>query len=261
MKALRLGSQGDDVVKWKLFLIGQKLLNSSVSPIFDQETHEASKKFQSLYKLDPDGVVGNATIAQAMKKGFFVIEDDSVDKSGYNWPLPPSFSPLVGNEEREKVFGKFKFIPNPVPGNPESIKIIDDWVSQNIVEVYIPQLVSVKGAPKSGKIQIHKLISKQFVNLFAEWEKLGYMNLVKTWGGSFVPRFVRGSNTNLSNHSFGSAFDINVQWNPLGAIGPLVGKEGSVRELVPSANHNGFYWGGHYKNRPDAMHFEAAVIK
>jgi hypothetical protein len=40
----------------------------------------------------------------------------------------------------------------------------------------------------------------------------------------------------------------------------LKGELGSVRELVPLANRHGFYWGGHFRGRPDGMHFEAARI-
>jgi hypothetical protein len=71
---------------------------------------------------------------------------------------------------------------------------------------------------------------------------------------------VRGSKTVLSNHAFGTAFDINVNWNRLGTIPALVGQKGSVRELVQIANNNGFYWGGHF-TRKDGMHFEIAKIQ
>jgi hypothetical protein len=38
------------------------------------------------------------------------------------------------------------------------------------------------------------------------------------------------------------------------------GKKGSVRELVPIANKHGIYRGGHFKGRPDGMHFEVARV-
>ena len=38
------------------------------------------------------------------------------------------------------------------------------------------------------------------------------------------------------------------------------GAEGSVRELVDIANAHGFFWGGHFKGRPDGMHFEVAKL-
>ena len=98
------------------------------------------------------------------------------------------------------------------------------------------------------------------VQLWKDWEAADLLHLVLTWEGSFVPRFVRGSRTTLSNHAFGSAFDINAPWNGLGIVPPLVGQKGSVRELVLLAHKYGFYWGGHF-NRKDGMHFEVAFLK
>jgi len=83
---------------------------------------------------------------------------------------------------------------------------------------------------------------------------------VKTWAGSFAPRFIRGSTVTLSNHAWATAFDVNVAWNPLGAQPALLHKIGSVRALVPLANAHGFYWGGHFQTRPDGMHFELSRL-
>ena len=59
---------------------------------------------------------------------------------------------------------------------------------------------------------------------------------------------MRGSTTTLSNHSFGSAFDINVAWNERDHRPALVGEKGSVRELVPIAHKWGFWWGGYFSS-------------
>ena len=80
-----------------------------------------------------------------------------------------------------------------------------------------------------------------------------------------MPRFKRGQANGgdeaLSNHSFGSAFDINEGFNGFGTRPALVGERGSVRKLVTIANAQGFFWGGHFPKRPDGMHFEIAFIK
>ena len=81
--------------------------------------------------------------------------------------------------------------------------------------------------------------------------------LILTYAGSFVPRFIRGSLSNLSQHAFGSAFDINARWNAFGATPAALGSKGTVRPLVAIANQLGFYWGGHFARR-DGMHFEIA---
>jgi hypothetical protein len=256
LKLIRINSKGPLVTSWEFFLIGQGLFEGSADGIFDEKVKVATIKFQQKHGLQPDGIVGNKTFGQAMMLGFEGAEDTRSDKSGPDWPPLPKFKPLVGNEARQKVFGKFNFISAPVPGNPENIRIMDDWESKNIVTVSIPQLIPIKG---SDKVRFHKLAAPQMVKLWADWEKAGLMPLVLTWAGSFVPRFIRGSREVLSNHAFGSAFDINVAWNPLGAVPALVGQKGAVRELVPIAHENGVFWGGQFK-RKDGMHFEIAKI-
>ena len=81
--------------------------------------------------------------------------------------------------------------------------------------------------------------------LWQAWETAGLSERILTFEGSYNARFIRGSRTKLSNHPFGSAFDINARWNGLGAFPALEGQEGSVRELINIANEHGFFWGGH----------------
>lgn len=69
------------------------------------------------------------------------------------------------------------------------------------------------------------------------------------WG--YASRSIRGTNT-PSNHSWGVAVDLNSTKNPMGSrfvtdIPPMV---------VEMWEECGWYWGGRYENRPDAMHFE-----
>jgi hypothetical protein len=138
-----------------------------------------------------------------------------------------------------------------------------NWTKQNIVTVNIPQLKGIKGAPTSSNIQFHRLAAQQVQAMFGAWEGAGLLDRILSclsWGGSYVPRLVRGG-ASLSNHAFGTAFDINVSCNRLGVQPALAGEEGSVRKLVPIANEHGFFWGGHYAKRTDGMHFEVAVLK
>ncbi len=64
----------------------------------------------------------------------------------------------------------------------------------------------------------------------------------------------------LSNHAYGTAFDINAAQNGLGVEPAAIGKRGCVRELVPLANRHGFFWGGHFSKRKDGMHFEVGKL-
>ena len=261
MKLLKRNVRGPLVRRWQLFLLGQGLNPGPLDGIFGQQSIKATKKFQKLHDLQADGIVGNRTWAQALLLGFTLVDNpDNTAKSGPNYPPKPSFRPLSGTAARQRKFGKFSFVSDPSPRNRERIRITDNWERENIIRVHIPQLAGVEGAPRSGKVRFHRLAAPQLVALWQAWEDAGLLPLVLTWAGTFVPRFIRGSRTSLSNHAFGTAFDINVAWNRLGTVPALVGQKGSVRELVPLAHKYGFYWGGHFR-RQDGMHFEVAIIQ
>lgn len=98
-----------------------------------------------------------------------------------------------------------------------------------------------------------------------------------TYEGCYVPRYKRGldplpplgghgvkkstdaDGSKLSNHSFGSAFDINAGDNGFGEPAAICGKRGATRELVEAANSLGIYWGGHFSTT-DGMHFEISKL-
>lgn len=262
MQKLELNSTGPFVEIWQNYLLGQKHYSGYVSGVFDSATKEATKKYQEKNKLFKDGIVGDQTWGHALFHGLQLLNIDyneAEDKHNPNWP-PKILNPL-SYQERESLFGKFSYRAAALPNNPEAIIILGDWKANNIVSIEIPQLRGVFGAPKSGKILMHKKIAQQTQALFQAWEDAGLKKLILSFAGSFVPRFIRGSKTTLSNHSYGTAFDINAGQNGLGIRPPLVGAKGSVRELVPIANELGFFWGGHYPTRADGMHFEAVKIK
>lgn len=258
MNTLRVGSAGDDVERWQFFLRGVGLYFGAVDGVFGQVTKDATEDFQRRHGLTEDGVAGNRTIGEAMRVGFDVVTGHLDAADAAEIPVRPAFSrlDLAG---REGAFGKYPYVPAPVSGNPEAIQIQSSWVSDNIIVAEIPQLGAIQGAPASGKVQFHRRVAPRVVELFDAWDQAGLLGHVLTYGGSFVPRFVRGSRTTLSPHAHGSAFDINVAWNGFGAVPAVAGRKGSVRELVPIANELGFYWGGHFTKR-DGMHFELARV-
>jgi len=180
---------------------------------------------------------------------------------GGSFPPPPPFPPLVTNRQREALFGRYDYVRAPRPGNPEAIRILGNWERDNIVDVPIPQLARALGPKAPASIRFHRLGADQLRSLWEDWEAAGLLNRILSFGGGFVARFVRGSRSVLSNHAFGSAFDINEASNPFGQRPMSNGRRGSVRDLVPIANRHGFYWGGHYQSRKDGMHFEIAVLQ
>jgi len=254
MKAIRLGDKSALVGNWQTFLRG---LNYpvTVDDVFSEVTEDATIDFQARHGLTPDGIVGNGTFGKAMTLGFELVEPGGRGEASPAWPPVPAHLRLVSADECVARFGSFEYVTTPEFG-PEAIRVTTRSAEFKIANVAIPQLVGVRGFPRSGEVLVHAQAAAPLKSLVAAWEAAGLLPLVKSWGGSYVPRFRRGRPGSLSNHSWGTAFDINVPWNGLGVRPPTKGQNGSVRELVPLANEHGFYWGGHFKSRPDGMHFE-----
>jgi len=75
------------------------------------------------------------------------------------------------------------------------------------------------------------------------------------WG--YCYRMVRGTTDKLSNHSSGTAIDLNSTKHPLGKIGTFPAEK--VPMIRALAKKYGLKWGGDYKERKDEMHFEIEV--
>ena len=75
------------------------------------------------------------------------------------------------------------------------------------------------------------------------------------WGYCF--RMVRGTSDKISNHSSGSAIDLNSSRHKLGQVGTFEATK--VPMLRALAHKYGLTWGGDYKNRKDEMHFEISI--
>jgi hypothetical protein len=71
--------------------------------------------------------------------------------------------------------------------------------------------------------------------------------------GAFCARFIRGSTTAISNHSWGTAVDLTLQ----GKLDPFAdgGTQFGLLILAEYFNDEGWFWGAAY-NREDSMHFE-----
>jgi len=257
LTTLRKGDKGKQVTSWQYFLRGTKHYLAVVDGDFGPKTYKATQAFQKSQRLKVNGEVGIMEYARAMLLGFNagIVE---TDKNKLWFPPEPDFNPLVGNKQREALFGKFDYKNIPTARNPEKIKILGNWTKENIVMVDLPQLSKATGG-KYTRMRFHKLAQEQLKGFWSEIEKKKLLDRVLTYSGAFYPRYVRGSKTNLSNHSWGTAFDINVKWNGLGRKAASVGDYGCVLELVPIANDFGFYWGGHFR-RKDGMHFEIAEL-
>jgi len=75
---------------------------------------------------------------------------------------------------------------------------------------------------------------------------------------SFAFRMTRGSDKVLSNHSSGTAVDLNAKKNGLGKSNTFTKDQRNTIQLL--LVKYGLAWGGKWK-RPDPMHFEIALNK
>ena len=244
---LKLGARGVFVSEWQHALIdaGYSLAPYGADGNFGRLTHERTKEYQRLHGLVADGVVGAKTWATVGKTPPGPTAARAVPA--------PSFPPLVGNDARAAVFGRFAYVPAPVAGNPEAIRITDGWDKRNI------EPVKLELAGRERTVLFHRKAIPQLRALHEAWRKADLLHFILSFDGAWAPRFVRGSRATLSNHAYGSAFDINARWNPLGATPADWDEQGTVKPLVELAHEHGFYSGMFFK-RIDAMHFEIAKL-
>ena len=251
---------------------------------FDEEEMKGSEKKAPAPEAEQYGSQGsgardiNKEAADSLSTQHFVEDLDIINEisesqgatpglNDKNWPLAPADLEQPSPARTRQLFGEFEY--SDIPGDPGcAITIKGNWESNNIEEVEIPQLAG-KTNGTTGKamtknvIRFNKKASKQLQRLWKAWEDAKLLDRIITYDGGFVPRHMKkkggGCGVSLSNHAWGSAFDINAQWNGLGAEPALVGEKGCTRELVAIANQHGFYWGGHFGTK-DGMHFEVAKI-
>jgi D-alanyl-D-alanine carboxypeptidase/Putative peptidoglycan binding domain len=276
---LTRGLLGADVARLQTFLVADSGEALSVDGVYGVMTFNAIKRFQARQGLAQDGQCAGLTLKKARDRGYaaveFLVGDGNEDS---NWPGKPSGAALKqpSASMTGDMFGNFTFTHTPTTDNPQKIKIGGTWVADHISTFTVPQL---KGVPipideahailSDGKVQCHKLAGPVLIKLFQAWDDAGLAPKILTWYGAFNARLKRGTITptagNLSNHSWGSAFDINAPQNWLGHLPAVMGGRGCVREFASIANDLGVYWGGHFGGKEtvksrDGMHFEIARL-
>lgn len=131
------------------------------------------------------------------------------------------------------------------------------WFNSNIVRVTPPYPMTYAGKPIKS-IAFHKKCADALKEALSDiWiacnkdpKEIARYGL-QEFGGSFNYRLIRGSASNLSNHSFGIAIDIAPEGNALG-----VTKGRMPPFAVAAFDKQGARWGGRYQGRKDWMHFE-----
>jgi len=121
--------------------------------------------------------------------------------------------------------------------------------------------IGIKAYPIEGtsiKLQCAEAVAPLLIGFAAEFHNLiehidgGSLD---DWG--YCYRDVRGNVGKLSNHSSGTAIDLNATKHPLGKVGTFPNEK--VPMIRALAKKYGLIWGGDYRNRKDEMHFEIAL--
>jgi D-alanyl-D-alanine carboxypeptidase/Putative peptidoglycan binding domain len=272
-----------EVQRWQYFLLKQGIPQvGSIDSDFGMKTETATKFFQVSHGITANGKVNDRTLQKAEELGYTILPDNYYqERAGANFPRSPTNLTSPDNATRNRDFTCFKFIQRPRNLRPDAEAIVQkgscdgrerDWVATHIVEFDMPQLKFARGY--DGRFRCHSRAADKFRALFAKWEEADLLHLIMSYEGCFVPRYKRrqappGENGHgekkssaidaLSNHSFGSAFDINFPDNQLGDVPAMCGRRGSTRELVAAANSLGTFWGGHFGTQ-DGMHFEISKL-
>ena len=124
-----------------------------------------------------------------------------------------------------------------------------------------PAAIGVKSYPVPGtdlKLRCAESVAPLLIGFAAEFHALIEpldQGALDDWGYCF--RMVRGTTDKLSNHSSGTAIDLNASKHPLGQIGTF--EPGKIPMIRALAHKYGLTWGGDYRSRKDEMHFEISI--
>lgn len=272
-----------EVQRWQYFLRRMRIPQTGmIDGSFGRKTEEGTKIFQIQNGLSASGKVNLATLNKAAEFGYSILPDNHYrDRAAPGYPPRPDDLGSPSNAFRNRTFTCFKFKQLRRSARPDAEAIvitgscdgaISDWSAEMIIDIEVPQLAFAVGY--AGRVTCHKRAAASIAAVFAAWERADLLHLIRTYEGCFVPRYKReqappGGNGHglrqsadveeLSNHAFGSAFDINAGDNGFGEPVQKIGQRGCVRELVEIANQHGLYWGGHF-GTTDGMHFELARL-
>ena len=132
----------------------------------------------------------------------------------------------------------------------------NNWVaSKDASEIHIVS-IPIKGT--TVKVRCAKAVAPLIAGFCSEFheliEPIDEGNL-DDWGYNF--RMVRNSTDQLSNHSSGTAVDLNASRHILGKSGTFPSEK--VPMIRALAKKYGMMWGGDFRRRKDEMHFEISV--
>lgn len=149
----------------------------------------------------------------------------------------------VGLSQVEKTFGKLKYT-NMSGGN---VDLDDTWERDN--------LVTLRNVCKTGlNIRLHRLVAPSFESCLFKTKAICPGYKIRMLGGHCARFKMHDPKRGLSTHSWGIAFDINWDKNPVSS--KLI--TDIPEEFVQVFVQDGWDWGGNWKDTKDSMHFQFA---
>lgn len=156
-----------------------------------------------------------------------------------------------GRREAEEFYGW-----NPAIYQREDGTAATAWERDKIISIPLPAQMRFADRPVNS-IRVHHKLVGPFHDVFADIYRAALWHVVVPYGGGYVFRLIRGGES-LSMHAFGAAIDIDPVRNPLGAHpnDTYMGSTPSGGEVVRIFEKHGFLWGGKFRGRSDAQHFQ-----
>ncbi len=233
---LKKGTQNQNVRRLQSRLKDMDYDVGPVDGIFGPQTERAVMAFQTDKGLSIDGVVGNET--------WRALFAESLPVAIERLDAPPTYSQCFD------IFDDFR---------------LAGWQEQNLVrcdlspyEHELKHLYFGWMTPEDKAFihynwfgfTCHRLVVPHFQGAFGKIVEKNLYTSLKTFDGCFNIRNMRGSG-NWSTHAWGIAIDLDAPWNPFGQT-----SFGMREEVVQCFEDEGFVWGGRWRPRPDAMHFQ-----
>lgn len=224
-------------------LIVQRLLNERGFPCgapdgaYGPRTRDAIHAFQRTFMPEPDGRIdpGGATIKRLNRKIPLTRLIPTPERSTLNKGVSP-----VNNELMTDLFGSPR---RSYTANCQSVT--QAKLKRNIITKSVGPFRATGLKPAVQSLtEIMAEIQRERPEVYAA---LGT-------AGMLCCRWVRGSTTSISNHSWGTAIDLKLS-GVLDARGNDRVQYG-LTLIAPIFNRFGWYWGAAFPTE-DAMHFEA----
>lgn len=158
--------------------------------------------------------------------------------------LNVQFVPPHGFAELKAIYGDFNYSER----SKGEVDIDDSWERDN--------LVVLRNVCNTGlNIQLHYKVAPLFEHCLGEAMRACPKYRVRMLGGHSARHMMHDPKKPLSTHSWGCAFDVNWDKNPV--------SNKLITDLPPlwiaAFTKEGWNWGGGWKSVKDAMHFQYAT--